>query len=58
MWEDAHEKDLRWVITPASPKQLIRLEIQNKYFQEAAKKFSQQGGDKGIKLLVKKDTED
>ena len=56
--EDAREKDLVWVIRPASPKQLIRPEMQKKYFQEAAETFSQLGGDKGIKLPVKKNTGD
>ena len=56
--EDAREKDPMRVIRPASPKQLIRLEMQKKYFQEAVETFSQLGGDKGIELPVKKDTKD
>ena len=52
----ACETDPIRVIRPTSPKQLIRLEMQKKYFQEAIENFGQLGGDKDIELPMKKDT--
>ena len=39
--EDAHGKDPARVVRPASPKKLIRPEVQKRYFQEAVEAFSQ-----------------
>lgn len=38
--EDTHEKELALVVRPASPKKLIRPEVQKKYFQEAVEAFT------------------
>ena len=50
MGEDAHAMDPMKLIRPTSPKLLIKPERQKQFFQEAAEKFSQLGGNKGIEL--------
>ena len=46
--EDVHEKEPVRVVRPASPKKLIRPEVQKKYFQEAVEAFAQLRKEGGL----------
>ena len=46
--EDAHEKEPVQVVRPASPKKLIRPEVQKEYFQEAVEAFAQLRNEGGL----------
>ena len=50
--EDAHGKEPTRVVRPASPKKLIRPEVQKKYFQEAVEAFAQLRNEGGLEEPV------